>query len=462
MHTKGARVILTVIECLVVVAASVVAAVSYGELVLGASVLAAHWAIGLLAAVLYGGVMYAIEADQRLRKINGMEALRDATFVWLATIMLITFFAFSVKAGAEFSRGAILSFTLLGLIGIMWTRAIAPRAITKLYDFTRLNGSEILVVGGNDNPALSTLLSELKAVGYTAPQVVTVDANCSSRDWRDKLDGSLRRIMAVTRTTSHAEICIAADGFSDDRLKDVVAALQVVPSAVRIVPSSSLEQFLHLPIYSIGALRSIEVQKAPLNAVQRATKRAMDVVLASAMLAFLAPPLLLVAALIRLDSRGPVLFKQTRLGYRGQPFAIFKFRTMSVTENGPEIRQAQANDQRVTRVGRWLRRLSIDELPQLINVIRGEMSMVGPRPHAVAHDNLYSSLIGNYEIRQHVKPGITGWAQVNGLRGPTPSTDLMRKRVEFDIWYATNASIWVDVKILMLTVVEVCRQRNAF
>jgi undecaprenyl-phosphate galactose phosphotransferase/putative colanic acid biosynthesis UDP-glucose lipid carrier transferase len=135
---------------------------------------------------------------------------------------------------------------------------------------------------------------------------------------------------------------------------------------------------------------------------------------------------------------------------------------MTVTENGAEVRQAQANDQRVTRVGRWLRKTSVDELPQLLNVIRGEMSLVGPRPHAVAHDEYYPTLIDNYEIRQHVKPGITGWAQVNGLRGETSSNDLMRRRVEADIWYAKNASILLDLRILLLTVVEVLRQRNAY
>ena len=134
---------------------------------------------------------------------------------------------------------------------------------------------------------------------------------------------------------------------------------------------------------------------------------------------------------------------------------------MNVAENGSEVRQASANDSRVTRVGRWLRRSSIDELPQLLNVIRGEMSLVGPRPHAVAHDVHYAKLIENYEIRQHVKPGITGWAQVNGLRGETADPELMRRRVEHDIWYARNAGLLLDMRILLLTVLEVFRQRNA-
>jgi len=235
-----------------------------------------------------------------------------------------------------------------------------------------------------------------------------------------------------------------------------------VPRAVRVIPTPPIEQLLHYPIRNIGGLHSLELQKAPLSTAQLLVKRGIDLILGSVALVLAAPLFLVVGVATKLDSRGPVLFKQTRLGHRGVPFAIFKFRTMTVTENGAEVKQAQADDRRVTWVGRWLRRTSIDELPQLINVIRGEMSLVGPRPHAVAHDDYYSTLIENYEIRQHVKPGITGWAQVNGFRGETSSSDLMRRRVEADIWYAKNASILLDVRILLLTVVEVLRQRNAY
>jgi undecaprenyl-phosphate galactose phosphotransferase/putative colanic acid biosynthesis UDP-glucose lipid carrier transferase len=165
---------------------------------------------------------------------------------------------------------------------------------------------------------------------------------------------------------------------------------------------------------------------------------------------------------IKLDSKGPVLFHQTRTGKDGVPFRIYKFRTMDVLEDGPTILQACRDDPRVTRVGRWLRASSVDELPQLFNVLRGEMSLVGPRPHAVAHDQLYSKQIPNYVLRQHVKPGITGWAQVNGYRGETSSLELMQRRVDLDIWYAQNVSVLLDLEILVRTVFEVCRPRNAY
>jgi exopolysaccharide biosynthesis polyprenyl glycosylphosphotransferase len=191
-------------------------------------------------------------------------------------------------------------------------------------------------------------------------------------------------------------------------------------------------------------------------------KRALDLAVAVPAFVVLAPVLLLIAVLVRLDSRGPVLFRQTRLGYAGRPFDIVKFRTMTVLENGPLVRQVTKNDARVTRVGRFLRSSSLDELPQLLNVISGEMSIVGPRPHARAHDEHYARLIDCYTGRQEMKPGITGWAQVNGHRGETPTVEAMRARVDCDLWYIRNANIGLDIEILLRTAIEVFRRRNAW
>lgn len=191
-------------------------------------------------------------------------------------------------------------------------------------------------------------------------------------------------------------------------------------------------------------------------------KRALDLAIAIPALVLLAPLLALFTVLIRLDSEGPVFFRQRRLGLHGASFEILKFRSMSVLENGDTITQVCNGDTRVTRVGRWMRRLSLDELPQLVNVINGEMSLIGPRPHALAHDIHYGRLIGSYGLRQTVKPGVTGWAQVHGLRGGTPAVEQMHRRVEYDVWYARHAGFWLDIQILFRTFAEVLRQRNAY
>lgn len=192
-----------------------------------------------------------------------------------------------------------------------------------------------------------------------------------------------------------------------------------------------------------------------------ATKRMFDIAMAALMLLIALPAMLFISLLIWLDSNGPIFFRQTRLGLGGCPFQILKFRTMSVLEDGEHVVQATRNDPRVTRIGQFLRKTSLDELPQLINVLRGEMSLVGPRPHARAHDDYYSQRIANYSLRQLVRPGITGWAQVNGLRGETPTIACMRKRLRCDLWYVQNFSLGLDLRILARTPVELLRQRNA-
>jgi putative colanic acid biosynthesis UDP-glucose lipid carrier transferase len=190
-------------------------------------------------------------------------------------------------------------------------------------------------------------------------------------------------------------------------------------------------------------------------------KRAFDLAVAFPALLFCAPLFAVLAVIVRLDAGGPVFFRQTRLGQGGRPFDIFKFRTMTVMENGDAIVQAKANDVRVTRSGKWLRATSLDELPQLLNVIAGDMSLVGPRPHARAHDKHFGSLIANYALRQDVKPGITGWAQINGHRGETPTVDAMRARVDLDIFYARNTNLALDLAILARTPFAVLAGKNA-
>lgn len=191
-------------------------------------------------------------------------------------------------------------------------------------------------------------------------------------------------------------------------------------------------------------------------------RRALDLAGAALLVALLSPLLALVALLIRLDSEGPVLFRQQRVGLGGRVFEIFKFRTMHVLESGDEAVQARKDDPRVTRVGRFLRRASLDELPQLFNVLRGEMALVGPRPHATAHDRYYSAVIENYHLRLRVKPGITGWAQIHGLRGETKTVEAMQARVRYDVWYAQHASVALDLAILLRTPFVVFGQRNAY
>lgn len=191
----------------------------------------------------------------------------------------------------------------------------------------------------------------------------------------------------------------------------------------------------------------------------RMSKRSADILLAAIALLALSPLFLVIALVIKLDSKGPVLFRQRRGGLDGRPFAILKFRTLTVLEDGPSIRQISRDDCRVTRIGRFLRRTSLDELPQLVNVMMGDMSLVGPRPHALAHDEMYGRTVPNYSLRFAVKPGITGWAQVNGARGPTPMPSDMERRLDFDIWYIEHWTLGLDLRILAATAIAMLTGR---
>jgi exopolysaccharide biosynthesis polyprenyl glycosylphosphotransferase len=215
---------------------------------------------------------------------------------------------------------------------------------------------------------------------------------------------------------------------------------------------------------AFSASENVGLTSAPISGASASgasVKRLFDLVLALLALGMLLPLMALIAAAIKLDSPGPVFFRQRRAGRHGRIFSIFKFRSMHVLEDGADVVQAKTADVRVTRIGRFLRRSSLDELPQLLNVVAGEMALVGPRPHALAHDEYYGNRIANYRRRQLVRPGITGWAQVNGARGATPRLSDMQVRIDFDLAYVERESFWLDLLILLRTPFEVLRRRNA-
>jgi putative colanic acid biosynthesis UDP-glucose lipid carrier transferase len=212
----------------------------------------------------------------------------------------------------------------------------------------------------------------------------------------------------------------------------------------------------------VGGMPAVSLYESPFDGLNGGLKRLEDLVLGSVLLAVVALPMAVIAMAIVAGSPGPALFRQRRYGLNGKVVQVLKFRTMTCTEDGPCVAQATHNDSRVTPLGRFLRSSSLDELPQLFNVLRGDMSLVGPRPHAVAHNEAYRGRIHGYMLRHKVKPGITGWAQVNGWRGETETLDKMRHRVDHDLEYVRNWSLGLDLRILASTVSVVLSRRNAY
>lgn len=222
---------------------------------------------------------------------------------------------------------------------------------------------------------------------------------------------------------------------------------------VPYVPDIFTFNLINSRIRDIGGIPVISVYDKPLDSVGRTLKRLEDIVIIALVLMLISVPMV-IAAIVKLGSPGPVLFRQRRYGLNSDEIMVWKFRTMTVCEDGTDIRQATRGDTRVTRVGSFLRKTSLDELPQFINVMHGTMSIVGPRPHAIAHNEMYRNEIEGYMQRHLVKPGITGWAQINGWRGETDTTEKMQKRVEYDMHYIRNWSIWFDLKIILLTILR--------
>ncbi len=249
---------------------------------------------------------------------------------------------------------------------------------------------------------------------------------------------------------------------AEERIRNVLAKLADTTASVYIVPDFFVFELLHARWTNINGLPAVSVFENPLYGVEGLAKRAADAVFGSLLLAAAAVPMLIIAAAIKLTSAGPVFFRQKRYGLDGRQILVWKFRTMSCCDDGCDVRQAKQDDVRVTPIGRVLRRTSLDELPQLFNVIEGSMSLVGPRPHANAHNEQYRSLIEGYMLRHKVKPGITGLAQVSGYRGETETLEKMEKRIACDHQYIREWSFWMDLKILAKTLGVVLRQRNAY
>lgn len=269
-----------------------------------------------------------------------------------------------------------------------------------------------------------------------------------SNDWA----GNLQQLVEDAKAGKIHNVYIAMQMCDGARVKKLVHQLADTTCSVLLIPDVFTFNILHSRIEEMNGVPVVPLYDTPLSGVNRLIKRAEDIVLATLILLLISPVLCCIALAVKLSSPGPVIFRQTRYGMDGKPIKVWKFRSMKVMENDKVVTQATQNDPRVTKVGNFLRRTSLDELPQFINVLTGGMSIVGPRPHAVAHNEQYRQLIEGYMLRHKVKPGITGWAQINGWRGETDTLEKMEKRVEFDLEYIREWSVWFDIKIVFLTV----------
>ncbi|HBV6456424.1 TPA: undecaprenyl-phosphate glucose phosphotransferase [Klebsiella pneumoniae] len=274
--------------------------------------------------------------------------------------------------------------------------------------------------------------------------------------------GTLSDLISEAKAGKLDRIYIAMRMGDEEKIKNLVRELTNITCSVMLIPDIFTFNILQSRTEEVNGVPVVPLFDTPLNGINMVFKRLEDIIISLIILVLISPVLFVIACTVKCSSPGPVLFRQIRYGMDGKPIKVWKFRSMTVMENDSVVTQATKNDVRVTKVGRFLRRTSLDELPQFFNVLLGEMSIVGPRPHAVAHNEQYRHLIEGYMLRHKVKPGITGLAQVNGWRGETDTLEKMQKRVEFDLEYIREWSVWLDLKIIFLTIFKGFVNKSAY
>jgi Undecaprenyl-phosphate glucose phosphotransferase len=445
------------VDAVLVIAISLFVGIGYNWFILGfipANTIQTYSAIGVLTLTNVSAVL-AARGDYRMSNLASFSRqARDLVIIWVGVFLILVGVAFSLKVSANFSRGAVLSFFALGLGGVIAWRRFLAQFLGYSLSAGAFAPRNVILIGERSRLASSFAIPEMRRCGYAPTHTFEIEREeCVKGRTSPRLRSTVDRAIEAARAESVTEVFLLIGWEQSWVIERITKMLSVLPLPIYLVPDENVVRYLDQRPINIGTTWAAEIQRAPLTATEQFVKRCFDLIGATSVLLLLSPLMLLTALLIKIDSHGPALFFQTRNGFNGRPFRIVKFRTMHVLEDGNVIRQATRADPRITRLGRWLRRANIDELPQLFNVLKGDMSLVGPRPHAVAHNNEYDKLIANYALRNHVKPGITGWAQVNGYRGETPSTDLMERRVACDLWYINNWTIWLDIKILFRTLI---------
>lgn len=449
-------------DLLVITVASVLCGAAYGFVKGGfAAAVTDSMALGALFAVLFVLLMQLRGLYRPITLLQPLRQFSNALALWIAVTAFLTLIGFTLKAGHMVSRGATISFVLVGFALIALLRfgwhGLMRRALDKGAFATR----RIAVVGDEETLDGAKLPQRLEPFGLSVAARFRLPPDALAD--HAALSATMADIVAGLRGSHIDEVIIALGPGRFELAERLIGDLRILPLSIKLVLDAKLGSLIARPSQRFGHdVVAVEMHRAPMTLTERSVKRMLDVLIAGSTLLLIAPLLMITALAIWLESRGPILFKQTRNGFNNRPFKILKFRSMRVMEDGENVRQASRHDNRVTKVGRWIRKLSVDELPQLWNVLRGEMSIVGPRPHALAHDAHYETLIGDYPYRQQVKPGLTGWAQVNGSRGETPTVESMAERVRLDLWYVENASIWLDIRIMARTFTTLLNVKHTY
>ena len=387
----------------------------------------------------------------------------DVLYSWFWVVLLLLLLGFATGYIAEFSSQALITWFWVAPLSQIGAH-LALRAGAPYLLMLQGPPQRAIIVGMNEQGA--ALASRIHETRYSKIQLSGFfdDRSLGRLDQaaNSQLLGRLRELPSFVKENRIQFIYLSLPMASQPRILHVLDELKDTTASIYFVPDMFITDLIQGRSGSVCGTPVISVCESPFTGSSGIIKRASDIVLSLLILALISPLLLIIALAIKLDSAGPIIFKQRRYGLDGEQILVYKFRSMRVCEDGESIQQAQKGDSRITRIGAFLRKNSLDELPQFVNVLQGRMSIVGPRPHAVAHNEIYRNLIKGYMIRHKVKPGITGWAQVNGYRGETRTLDKMQARIDHDLDYLRNWSLRLDLHIILKTVMVVFTDRAAY
>ena len=416
-----------------------------------------EYKLGMVLAILLCLVQFPLFGMYRAWRGSSFgEEIRTITFAWVATLVTLTFFAFITKTGPDFSRGWFLIWLVVGWVSLVASRVALRMSLRELRR-RGFNQRRIAIVGSQAKAReIESRMNEMSWAGLVVsgrfePRDATTDA---ASDYAD--------LVAFVGSGAADQVWIAVPLRDEETIHRVQSALRHSTVDIRYLPDVSGFQLLNNSVTDVAGLPVICLSSSGMDAIDRVMKRIEDLVLATFILLLIGPLMLAIAAGVKLTSPGPVLFRQRRLGMGGEAITVLKFRSMIMHREAPgQITQARKGDPRITSFGAFLRRTSLDELPQFLNVLGGSMSIVGPRPHALEHNDQYKVLVDRYMARHKVNPGITGWAQINGCRGETDTLEKMQKRVQHDLYYIEHWSLWLDLRIIARTVLQIMANHDA-
>ena len=409
-------------------------------------------------------LVFALSFPGRNRfKDPNLTAIVDIATSWVSLLAILALCGYATRSLDQFDEEVLVAWAVFTPL-VQWAAVAAGREIVKINARKpEARRSAIVVGAGPLGLKVSKALEGHE--GFGVDFLGFFDDRTDMRvhqDASDKVIGRLSEVSSYVMEHGVKEVYVTLPLTSQPRIKTLLESLQETTASLFFVPDVFGISIIQGRLQDVNGVPVVGILETPFTGTNAMVKRISDIVLASIILVLISPLLLLLAIGVKLSSPGPVIFRQRRYGLYGEEIMVYKFRSMTVTENGDTVTQARREDPRVTRVGAVLRRTSLDELPQFINVLQGKMSIVGPRPHAVAHNEQYRKLIKGYMLRHKVRPGITGWAQVSGFRGETDTLEKMERRVAYDLDYLRNWSLWLDLKIICKTVAMVLRDRNAF